>query len=1153
MIYDLFLALRLQTLPLVRTVNHKSKIINLNYINTMKKIFLSLFFCCVACVVLADPVGPARALKMASPYLKNAPMEICFAPARYSKAKVEVKDSLAPYYIISRGDGEGFVIVSGDDCLPEIIGYTDSGDFVEEQMPPALLDMLAGYAELVAKAQEAHAPARAPRGVVPGRVSVDPIIQTHWHQSSPYNDLAPFITNTTNRAATGCTCTAAVMVLHHFRRDLPGELLASTPTYGYGDAPVVVSYPKGTPILWELMRENYNGSYPEEMRHAVAVLNAAFGAGIWQTYGSSTSGQISNIVDGYNQYFNLSSTCQYKGGTSQSSWESLVYGNLIMGQPMVYAGVHPSNGGHAIILDGYNANNGLFHFNFGWGGQGDGYYTLDDETGVNGFAGQQGMVYNIAPRKPNVSAELHVEPHAYRRMETTIRVTATNHGTLDYSGFKLYWSTSKQQPSSTTKVSESNTSLLLRSDESGEFSVSFKPSSERTYYLYLTDKNCNVLDQATVDVLPVNPRLELKSFDITAGATTEAHESGEYRLLYNDNLLASVEILNGAEATPVQTTLRMELLKYDEEKEEMRTVKAITIPSRDFLPGGVTCVSTEVKDLEVGGRYALCIKDKLSNVPDGNVLNREGVDSMVYFKVCPPSLECLSVDGAFMTLSGAWDSQIFSKLAEDESVAVYDLTKVSGVCGQPVAANPNALFLTSEPADGYNIVCEGICEDLRLQPHYNFVPAGTFVARKAIYTPQWAISEGWKPIALPFTVALPDGCVGQCVAAISSSAITQQELVDTLYAYIPYMVMTCDNNPLMASNVTISESKVSNPDTIPSFHAVVSVAYADDNTLVYGYNAEESAQYFTRVEPGVLLEPFTAVIKSTSKRVRSHRSTSAQNKNYMALALAIEESSKVYEMLHLQIEEEWNVLLLDAINHASSLFSSTQGGTEEMQSCASQLLELVNRYRLKKRHVVDPICYSSLLVNPSFELRSKEGWEAGSNTQLVISTNLNNFAVGMDGGYLLYGGMGEGNSDISQTVDGLSPGYYRLTVMAGAGEDDDVKLFAGESTLGLKAHQWGKYYLREYVIDSILVEDGTLSMGILGGKSWYKVDDFNLYFLGGCHEVDTDIESPKSEELVKTSCRGVYDLLGRRVVGEDEMRHGVIYIVDGRKVIYRKE
>ena len=107
MIFDLFLALRLQTLPLVRTVNHKSKIINLNYINTMKKIFLSLLFCCVACVVLADPVGPARALKMASPYLKNAPMEICFAPARYSKAKVEVKDSLAPYYIISRGDGEG--------------------------------------------------------------------------------------------------------------------------------------------------------------------------------------------------------------------------------------------------------------------------------------------------------------------------------------------------------------------------------------------------------------------------------------------------------------------------------------------------------------------------------------------------------------------------------------------------------------------------------------------------------------------------------------------------------------------------------------------------------------------------------------------------------------------------------------------------------------------------------------------------------------------------------------------------------------------------------------------------------------------------------------------------------------------------------------
>ena len=179
----------------------------------MKRLILSLLLCCAIVGVYADPIGPSRALRIASTYMEDVPEKISYAPSRRNSGQLLVADTLAPYYIISRGDNEGFVIVSGDDCLPEIIGYTDTGDFVEEQMPPALLDMLEGYAELVEKAQMAGAPARTPRNVVAGRTSIEPIIKAHWHQSSPYNDLAPFITNTTNRAATGCTCTAVVMLL----------------------------------------------------------------------------------------------------------------------------------------------------------------------------------------------------------------------------------------------------------------------------------------------------------------------------------------------------------------------------------------------------------------------------------------------------------------------------------------------------------------------------------------------------------------------------------------------------------------------------------------------------------------------------------------------------------------------------------------------------------------------------------------------------------------------------------------------------------------------------------------------------------------------------------------------------------------------------
>lgn len=1116
----------------------------------MKKLFFSLLLCCMAGVVCADPIGPSRALKIAAAYVEEAPVKVAYAPARRSSGLQVAGDTLAPYYIVSRGDNAGFVIVSGDDCLPEIIGYTDTGDFVAEQMPPALLDMLEGYAELVEKAQAADAPARAQRSVVAGRTSIEPIIKTHWHQSSPYNDLAPFITNTTNRAATGCTCTAAVMVLHHFRRDLPGELLAGTPTYGYGDAPVTVSYPKGTPILWDLMQANYNGTYPEEMRHAVAVLNAAFGAGIWQTYGSSTSGQIANIVDGYNQYFNLGSTCQYKGGTSQTSWESMVYGNLSKGQPMVYAGVHPSNGGHAIILDGYNASNGLFHFNFGWGGQGDGYYTLDDETGVNGFSGQQGMVYNIAPKKPNISAELHVEPQAYRRVETTIRVTATNHGTLDYSGFKLYWGTSDRVPTSSTSVSESNTSLLLGSDESGEFEVTFKPSLKRTYYVYLTDKNYNVLDKAEINVQSVSPELSLKAFDISASKTVETYEDECYRLLNNNTLTATAMIDNAPEATPVQSSIRMELMKYDEAIGDMASEKSITISGQNFFPGETTSVETTINNLEEGSYYALCIKSKLSGVENDETLGMQGVDTLIRFKVCTPTLDSVSIVGTTMTLKGAWDASRFGLLATDPAITAYDLTQVAGVCGQLVAANPNALFLVGEQVEGCNVVCDGVCEELSLQPGFDFAPVGTFKARRATFVPQWDISEGWKPFALPFTAERPDGYLFQKVTAIGSSAISQQEFVDTLHAYMPYMVMTCDNAPIEAYDVVINDGLALNPDTMSSFHAVVSAAYADDNTLVYEYDAEASSQYFARVEKGTRLSPFTAIIKSTSKRVRSHRSSSAQNKGLMALALAIDEANGAYGTLSPEIEEEWNVLLADSIRHAYDMFEGNWAETEEMEAYALRLSTLVGKYRLRKALVNSPICYNGSVVNPSFELGSKKGWETDDNAKLVLSSNLYNFGVGMDGKYLLYN---EASTNISQTIDDLPVGYYRLTALANSGDDDAVMLFAGEEKLGIKAHPWGKYYLTEYTIDSIKVDDGSLAFGVVGGDSWYKVDDFNLYYLGkGNDDVDTDVEFPLQSPSTVTPRTGVYDLFGRRLSGTEEMKPGAIYIVDGRKMVCRE-
>ena len=90
----------------------------------MKKNYLLIsVLCCIASLVSANPVGPTQALKIASAYLQGEASVSRVAPFRRATTRaVAEADTLAPLYVISRGENAGFVIVSGDDCLPEIIG-----------------------------------------------------------------------------------------------------------------------------------------------------------------------------------------------------------------------------------------------------------------------------------------------------------------------------------------------------------------------------------------------------------------------------------------------------------------------------------------------------------------------------------------------------------------------------------------------------------------------------------------------------------------------------------------------------------------------------------------------------------------------------------------------------------------------------------------------------------------------------------------------------------------------------------------------------------------------------------------------------------------------------------------------------------------------
>ncbi|MCR4826500.1 MAG: C10 family peptidase, partial [Bacteroidales bacterium] len=82
-----------------------------------------------------------------------------------------------------------------------------------------------------------------------------------------------------------------------------------------------------------------------------------------------------------------------------SEWINMLKEELDAGRPIYYSGTHNlTSGGHVFVCDGYDADT-LFHFNWGWGGYYNGYFTVghlisDDYNPGDMFTPSSGFSYN---------------------------------------------------------------------------------------------------------------------------------------------------------------------------------------------------------------------------------------------------------------------------------------------------------------------------------------------------------------------------------------------------------------------------------------------------------------------------------------------------------------------------------------------------------------------------------------------------------------------------------------------------------------------------------------------------------------------------------------------------------------------------------------
>lgn len=298
----------------------------------------------------------------------------------YSGSENELRASTgeAPFYVFNIGSADGFVMVSGDDRVAPVIGYSLTSAFNPDNMPSNLRGWLEGYEKQIEYARtlpdKPYVKPETRAGEFPEQV--EPLITTQWDQSAPYNNECPEING--EKAVTGCVATAAAQIMNYHKWP------ASATGTGYfvlnGSTDTTEVEMAQYTFDWDNMINDYkNNNGTEAQKKAVAKLMAACGAAAKMNYGLIESGAgTANIATGLIENFDYDSNISYvlRDIYTTDEWISIIKAELAAKRPVLYDGSKMEGAGHAFICDGYNADD-YFHFNWGWSGYSDEYYLLD--------------------------------------------------------------------------------------------------------------------------------------------------------------------------------------------------------------------------------------------------------------------------------------------------------------------------------------------------------------------------------------------------------------------------------------------------------------------------------------------------------------------------------------------------------------------------------------------------------------------------------------------------------------------------------------------------------------------------------------------------------------------------------------------------------
>ena len=433
----------------------------------MRKLILSLSFLVLSTLaIFADGISVDYAKQVARNFYNQNKGKAATVALVYENLNSDNSNGVAPgvplYYVFSTGE-KGFVIISADDLVKPVLGYSTDQPFSIQNAPPVITGWLQKYSAQIAFVKVNRTTTTTEvtsqwnnlynnTGTLNQLKStaVNPLVSTTWDQDLYYNAMCPQDASSPQgyggNVPTGCGATAMSQIIRYW-----GSPAQGTGSNSYSSNYGTLSANFGaTTYNWANMPNSVtsaNSDVATIMFDCGVAVDMVYGPNESSSYLISGTGVSASCEAAYTTYFGYNaSTMQglLRSNYADADWLNLIETELTSSRPIQYAGSGP-DGGHTFVLDGTDGND-YFHINWGWSGTDNGYYTVDGlipspdangsfDTNESMLIGIQPTVISVVSSGIDLYAATTVTPDPIAFDSTfTVLCSVVNNGTAGFNG-----------------------------------------------------------------------------------------------------------------------------------------------------------------------------------------------------------------------------------------------------------------------------------------------------------------------------------------------------------------------------------------------------------------------------------------------------------------------------------------------------------------------------------------------------------------------------------------------------------------------------------------------------------------------------------------------------------------------------------------------